>query len=216
MTLLLFLLLSAGAASCSLFRAKSPPVFESNAPGASPSEAATRERKIEWDHTLDSNDPRDLELSVTGQTSAGTSAPEAAPVLWEEGKAAFDRGRYRSSIFFLKRLVDRYPGAPGYLEAHRMLGNAYIELKRPDLGIAPLRHYAEALGIDSVAGLRAHLLYGRSLVNSKYFHEAELIADEVEKGTRPILNQERDEDTALAAAEALLLKSEALFGLDHC
>src|SRR5690242_3498514 len=62
-------------------------------------------------------------------SSTGPTSRQDADIVWKEGREAFDRGDFDTAAFQLQRLVDRYPGERGYLDAHLILGKCRIELK---------------------------------------------------------------------------------------
>lgn len=130
----------------------------------------------------------------------GTSAPEAE-LIWKDGQAAFEAGRYREAVTLLRRLINRYPGHAGFLEAHRLLGVSFLELGRPAEALAPLRQYANA---SRATGLEAQLVgkiwLARAQLALNKGAEALLLADEIRKKSA------RDR----TRAEAQLLRAHAL------
>ena len=155
--------------------------------------------------------------SPVSSTSVGPTSAEEASVLFEEGQKSFHDESYQTVIDDLQRLVDRYPAAPGYLAAHRMLGIAYLNLGKFKRALTPLKYYVQTAG-NSTAGLETRLWLGAAYLglgqsNDAYLCAAEIInrleKEEDRKKITPV-GQLRD-----IQIQALLLKADALLMQDH-
>jgi TolA-binding protein len=113
-------------------------------------------------------------------TSTGPTSQEEANVLWNDGKAAYDAEEFAKAIPLFQRLVDRYPGFSGYLEAHRYLGRAYLFNDQAKLSIPPLRYYITATA-DRELSLRARIWLAEANLATGNPHEAFLSSIEIEK-----------------------------------
>jgi len=143
-------------------------------------------------------------------TSSGPVSAEEARIIWQDGKKAFEDGRYQDAATRLQRLVDRYPGYPGYLEAHRYLGRSLMLLGRARDAEEPLKAYVNATG-DRPLGLQARLWLGEDYLLLSKASEAYLTALGVEKATAGNgANGNRD-----LHAESQLLKTRALMALNQ-
>ncbi|HLD99675.1 MAG TPA: tetratricopeptide repeat protein [Bdellovibrionota bacterium] len=140
-------------------------------------------------------------LSHAADTSTGPAAPADAEILWNDGKAAFERGDFETAAYALKRIVDRYPGYPGYLEAHRLLGESFLRLDKPKAAIAPLKYYISGTR-DAQNAARTRLSLGEAYLALKQFREAYLTALEIEKSPNPL-------------PEGQLLRAQANIGLNR-
>ncbi|MEK6706737.1 MAG: tetratricopeptide repeat protein [Bdellovibrionota bacterium] len=141
--------------------------------------------------------------SALEPSSVGPAYPEEAGILWRDGKSAFGSSNFDLAIQKLTRLVDRYPGYDGYLEAHYLLGKSLAETHKHQKALEPLKYYIEA----SIKAKKEHeirmarICLARSLIELKKFSEAYLVTKEIEKNS---------ED-----AEMLLIRTQALLGLNH-
>src|SRR6185503_6819032 len=79
-------------------------------------------------------------------TSNGPVSAEEGRILWQDGRKAFNEGNYKDAVSHLQRLIDRYPGFSGYLEAHLYLGRSLMLVGRPEDAEAPLKYYINATG----------------------------------------------------------------------
>jgi tetratricopeptide (TPR) repeat protein len=139
-------------------------------------------------------------------TSNGPASPAEAALLWKDGQTAFDNGNYQEALNQLQRLVDRYPGSEGYLEAHRLLGRTLMMLGKYQEALNPLQFYVDAVG-NRALGLRTQLWLGEDKLTLGKAYEAYLLSTEVEKGSihsAPELH-----------AESQFLKARSLMALDH-
>jgi len=140
-------------------------------------------------------------------SSAGPAYPEEARILWEDGQKAHQEGRHQDAVNALQRLVDRYPGYEGYLNAHLMLAKSRLELGTPKLAIAPLRYFIGASAVTNDS-LQARLWLGRAYLETRQFHEAYLTSLEIQN--------QKNRDARVPGdmlSEALLIKGWALLGL---
>lgn len=147
-----------------------------------------------------------LPAAFAVETSNGPTSEAEAKILWSDGEKAFDQGNYQDAVNDLKRLLDRYPGNTGYLEAHRLLGRALMQLGRYNEAVTPLKAYISAAG-DRELGLRTRLWLGDDELHLSKPNEAYLLALEVEKAT--------EKTSPLLYAESQFLKSRALIGLNQ-
>jgi TolA-binding protein len=137
------------------------------------------------------------------ETSTGPTSPEEASVLWNDGKSAFDAEDYAKSIPLFQRLVDRYPGSSGYLEAHRFLGRAYLLNDRAKDSIDPLRYYISAAS-DRELSVRTRVWLAEAYLATDNPREAYLSSLEIEK------SPSADPQTF---AEGELMKAQVLIAL---
>lgn len=136
-------------------------------------------------------------------SSVGPTSPEEAALIWKEGKTAFEQKKFKEAIFPLQRLIDRYPGASGYLQAHYLLARAFLVLHRPAESLEPLKYYIQAVNQD----LEAKIWLGRAYLELKKYHEADLISLEVEKA------RSRVKTADFNRIQALLIRTQALIGM---
>jgi tetratricopeptide (TPR) repeat protein len=113
-------------------------------------------------------------------TSNGPTSQQEASILWSDGQKAFESGNYQDAVNNLSRLVDRYPGSPGYLEAHRLLGRSFMLLGRYSEALAPLQAYIADTG-TSESGLDTRLWLGDVYLKLAQANEAYLTSQEIEK-----------------------------------
>jgi len=114
------------------------------------------------------------------ETSTGPTSQEEADVLWNDGKSAYDAEEFAKAIPLFQRLVDRYPGFSGYLEAHRYLGRAYLFNDQAKMSIPPLRYYITATA-DRELSIRARIWLAEANLAMGKPHEAFLSSIEIEK-----------------------------------
>lgn len=151
-------------------------------------------------------------------TELGPVSAEEAALLWKDGDSAFESRDYQRAVTLLQRLVDRYPGHVGFLESHRLLGEAYLALSEQEeekgnseqaralaiRALPPLRYYSSG-SRDFAAAARAKILLGHAFLASGKLHEALLCALEIGKGVpRP---------PAPVRVQGLLLKTLAQLAL---
>jgi hypothetical protein len=145
-----------------------------------------------------------------GDSSAVTAGPtsdEEAAVLWKDGKSDFEHGLDEDAIPKLERLVARYPGYPGFIEAHRMLARAYLRTGQPAKAKPLLQAYIQGQG-HSRSALEARLELARAELGLKLYSEALLVSVEATK-----LAAKAGASAADIRAEALMLRARAQMGL---
>ena len=113
-------------------------------------------------------------------TSLGPTSPEEAEILWRDGQRASQESRHQDTINQLGRYVDRYPGEPGFLEAHFILGKAYFELKRTPEALKTFQYYVHSKGMTPAAA-EARVWMGRSYLLLGKNHEALQVSLELEQ-----------------------------------
>ena len=143
-------------------------------------------------------------------TSTGPAPVQDAAVLLEEGQRLLEAGKYNEAIYPLKRLVDRHPGSPDYLNAHLLLGEAFLKNNQPAQAVEPLRFYSSTLlrkpDAEVSAVNRARSSLGRAYLALRKYKEAFLVAKEIEKS---LGTSEPAGDPDLL--NALLIKTHALY-----
>jgi hypothetical protein len=152
--------------------------------------------------------PERRALSDT-DTSRGPVSEEEGNILWQDGQSDASGGLCADAVPLLKRLVDRYPGHPGYVKAHLLLGECLIQLDDPSAAVAQLRYFTQ--GSASEANPESHDLYqrGRVALGRAYLalgrgSEADLVASEIARHASPSGPAE------LYAVEGLLIRARAL------
>jgi tetratricopeptide (TPR) repeat protein len=135
------------------------------------------------------------------QSSSGPTSTEERELIAKEGKAAFDQGDYQEAITRYQRLIDRYPAAPGYLDAHLYLGIARLRLKQPKQALEPLKYYVQAQEVKTEAD-QGRLWLAQAYLGTKKFPEALLLTQEIKTPIPP------DVET-----KSLLLRARAQMGL---
>jgi tetratricopeptide (TPR) repeat protein len=151
-------------------------------------------------------DPSGSSKSSNSVNSAGAASDAEAALLLAEGRKAFAAKKHERAASRFQRLVDRYPGYPGYLEAHLRLGQSLLALGRADRAITPLKYYVQGTR-DPEAVTEGRIWLARAYLKDGRFNEAYLTTKEIEasKPTAPSLR--------LLAQENQLIKSRALQGL---
>ena len=124
-------------------------------------------------------------LCYAAPTSLGPTSPEEAKLLWQDGQLSSRESRFQDTVNLLGRYVDRYPGAPGFLEAHFLLGKAYFELKRPQEALKVLQYYVNSKGM-TLAAAEARVWEGRSYLELGKFHEALQVTLELQQAQLPL------------------------------
>lgn len=145
--------------------------------------------------------------ALGAEPSTGPTSTEEAHFLWKDGKSEFDNKLYRSASIKLERLIARYPGHREYLEAHCLLGRAFLELSEPEKALEPLRYCSSSAQKKGEGKVRAQLWLGRAELAALNFHEALLVAREVEK------QSSRSSPDLLV--QILILKAQAQLELDR-
>src|SRR5262249_2092145 len=124
-------------------------------------------------------------------------------LLLRDGKKYYEHGQYSESAWAFERLTNKFPAAPGYLEAHLYLGKSRLQLNQYEGAVPPLKYYIQVAG-RSPSVPPAKLLLGDAYLGLKKSQEALLTSLEV-------LNAKPHGEVLL---EALLLKTRALTKLE--
>src|SRR6476620_2157108 len=80
-------------------------------------------------------------VSFALQHSVGALSEKEASFHWSQGESAFQKGQYQEAVNHLQRLVERYPGKTGFIQAHFYLGKALLELGKPREAIEKLKYF---------------------------------------------------------------------------
>ena len=152
-----------------------------------------------------------LNICISGSalaidSSSGPRSAFEAQVLYREGSAAFGAKDYQQATNFLQRFVDRYPGNPGYLESHLLLGRSLLELGRSKDALAPLQYFIQG-SKDFEKTARTRLILCETYLKLHDAHEAYLSALEIER-LAGVTHLSRE-----VTAEGLLYKIQALLDL---
>lgn len=134
-------------------------------------------------------------------TSRGATSEEEEGVLWEDGKAAFEKAMHLEASQKLQRLVDRYPANAHRPDSLLMLGRSYLamdEYAAARMALQALVHMKSTQPI----GIEGRVWLGQALLGLRKHSAAYLSALEVESLPSP----------PSIRAEALLVKSQALIG----
>lgn len=138
------------------------------------------------------------------RSDTGAKSDDEAKTLWQDAQKFKQEGKLKEAAAELERFVARYPAAPGFTEAHGLLGETYLLLNQPLKALKPLQFALEAH--PSASSTRAGLQLTRTtgLVMLKRWNEALLSANEI------LLKAPKNPELL---AHASLLKGEALAGL---
>jgi len=140
--------------------------------------------------------------------AVGPSTMEESTLLFQNAQSAYRLHQFKEVIRLLSRFIQRYPGTPGYLSAHLMLGRSYIHSQQPRNALAPLKYFIHASGWTEDS-LKARLNISRAYYLTGQYQKAMLSAIEVmEPGTRHPVIIPRD-----IFNSGLLQKSWAHIGL---
>ena len=120
------------------------------------------------------------EVPQKRSSSFGVRSQQEAKLLWKDGRKAFELGQLQKAASLFQRLVDRYPGNPGYLEAHYLLGKTYFLSSNCKDAVPPLSHYIGA-HTYTPQSLDSRLLLARCKLLDHKYEEALLISEEVLK-----------------------------------
>lgn len=139
-------------------------------------------------------------------TAVGPRRGDEAQFLIDDARESTKNGDLDTAARDLDRLIARYPGTPGYLQAHLQLGEVQILRQKPALAVAPLKVYVQAMASDPTVH------HARIKLAQAYFemgqHENvlalsnELLSDNL-----------KPKPTTDERLEALLLKSQAYTGM---
>ena len=143
-------------------------------------------------------------------TSQGSTSEKESEILWKNGNEAIQDGRFQDAVNAFQRILNRYPGNTGYLEAQFFLGRSQLELGRAEESLRTLKDFLTTQSSRSTrTTLHARVLIGRAYLELKKFNEAYLVALEIDR-----LNKS-DKIPIDLLVESLLIKSEALMRLHH-
>lgn len=143
--------------------------------------------------------------SPPAYSTAGATSPEEGALLWKDAQVDFGRGLDEEAIPKLERFVARYPGFTGYLDAHRMLGRAYLRSGQPAKARPLLKAFVQARG-KTVSALEARLELSRADLELGKHSEALLTANET-------IQIAASRELRGIRAEALLARARAQLGL---
>lgn len=141
-------------------------------------------------------------------STVGPAIEGDAGTLWMEGRTHFGNSRYNEAATAFQRLIDRYPSARNYLEAHLLLGLTRLRLNQPEPAAESLKYYITATSVNDES-LRARLALGQVYLATHKNHEALLSAMEVIKASSNLTVREPH------LLEAYLNKAWALIGLNR-
>lgn len=119
-------------------------------------------------------------LSLAGTSSTGPVSPTEADILWTDARKALDDRKLETAVPLLTRLVDRYPGYPGHLESHFILGQTLLTLKQDKKAIPYLRFYVSGAKSPEDLGI-GRISLGWALIRTQKYQEAYLTSLELEK-----------------------------------
>jgi hypothetical protein len=144
-------------------------------------------------------------LAIAAETSSGPTSDSESELIWKEAQTAYEARDFVQASNHLQRLVDRYPGAQGYLKAHLYLGVARLEMKQAERAVEPLKYFIQAEG-KTPDGVYARLELGRAYHALSKKHEALLVAMELDRLTQV-------KSLSARRAEALVFKARTLMAL---
>jgi len=157
-------------------------------------------------------------MSANAASYHGPKSNFEAKLLWEEGRKLFEENKFDDASKALQRLVDRYPGKKGYLEAHELLGESYLSLGLFESALTPLKYFIEATPSMSEGNLKAKLRLAEAYIGLKKYSEAILSTQEVAKMATnfPLLdvNAKLLEGNARLALKDAPAAQQILFKLD--
>lgn len=154
-----------------------------------------------------------LDLPIhAASTQTGPVTDEEARILWMDAKREVLDKDFQEAVPKLRRLIDRYPSHAGFTEAHRLLGESLLALKRGREALPPLSYYIQAMG-QSRESNQARLSLAEAYLSTGRFQEAELVTLELERQESPAAaNPPLSRDLHFTGQ---LLKARALQGLGH-
>lgn len=139
-------------------------------------------------------------------TAVGPRRGDEAQFLIDDAREATKNGDLDTAARSLDRLIARYPGAPGYLQAHLQLGEVQILRLKPALAVAPLKVYMQAMASDPTSH------HARIKLAQAYFEMGQY--ENVLALSNELLNENiKPKPTAEERLEAILLKSQAYTGM---
>jgi tetratricopeptide (TPR) repeat protein len=139
--------------------------------------------------------------------SAPADSSEATE-LWTEGQQDYQNGKFDSAVFELARLIEHYPSAPGFTEAHRLLGLSYLARHQAGKAIEPLQYYVQAAG-KSPDGTRARAELAQAYLESHHFSEA------LEESRELLARADSEGQHSPLHAKARLIEAESWMGLNQ-
>jgi hypothetical protein len=145
--------------------------------------------------------------SYAAETGSASPSASESEIIWKEALAAYEAKDFVLASTHWARLIDRFPGATGYLKAHLYLGICHIEMKQAAKALAPLRYYVNTAG-KTQDGVTGRLELGRAYLAAGKKHEALLTAMELDRLTK--INTLSDR-----RADALIFKSRTLVALNR-
>ncbi len=138
----------------------------------------------------------------------GITSQEGEDFLWKDGVSSYNSNDYSAAIYAFSRIVSRYPASANYLEANRLLGQAYFLNNQPEKALEPLKHFI-SIHDKNLPALKARLWLARSYLQLKKFREAYFT-------TLEILMHETPKTHDLETQQhAVLLQADALIGLNE-
>jgi TolA-binding protein len=114
----------------------------------------------------------------SGDPSAGPAFEDEAGILWGNALEAFQKDHFQDVVFYLQRLVARYPSHPNHLEAHYLLGQSYLNLHQNEKAGEILKYFIQAIP-HSLTSYQARIFLAESYLNQKKWQEASLVATEI-------------------------------------
>ncbi|MFZ9594934.1 MAG: tetratricopeptide repeat protein [Bdellovibrionia bacterium] len=147
-------------------------------------------------------------------TSLGPTSASEAQILWNDAQVEFEKAHYPEASLALKRFVARYPGHPGFLEAHFLLGKTYLRLNQPTEALPMLQHFVQAQR-PNPAQVMAQLEMGECLLQLKRFSEVLTLCLEIESNEKVLAQSHFTLPLSLTEIQLqrLLIKASALLGL---
>ncbi len=148
-------------------------------------------------------------MSYGAPSSLGPTYDQEAQIIWKKGYAAIQNSHFQIAVNHLQRLVDRYPSDSNALEAHFLLGKAFLELGKAKEAIAPLKYFILSANTHP-ASIRARLYLGTAYLDLKEFLNAVSVIEEINHLPSKLKSLDMNQDARLIEIEALLgLKHEA-------
>lgn len=127
---------------------------------------------------------------IAGIAAAETSsrptpalAEEEARTLWESGNSAFQKAQFPSALFYLQRLVARYPSDPNHLGAYSLIGQAFLKTHEDEKAGEAFKYVIHATP-EAPVSYEARIHLAESYLNLKKWKEASVVTTEIE-GAKP-------------------------------